>query len=253
MEQKFKSNIKLILIIIACIILIIIIRNLLVKEYNKSFIQKHVAKMYPNYTILEKNYEYLDSFWSTYYETSDDDFSLDISCLTSLQSKESGMRITIPFYHSKYQRYKENQYNGKNIKKMVEEYEKYWNSINNVKEIYDIELQISNVEISESNSCDIYEMTIYLKYQDNLDINSIINSINNLNTSLNVENINYVVAKGKIYESFNPWSESNIYYIVPEDMKKTDNNLNFDLYIEMYKKEDNKIERKYSEYYIKEQ
>jgi len=44
------------------IILIIIIRNLLVKKYNEIFVQKYVSKIYPNYTIVEKNYEYLDGF-----------------------------------------------------------------------------------------------------------------------------------------------------------------------------------------------
>ena len=63
MGQKLKKNkIKIILSIILTIILIIIIRNLLVKKYNEIFVQKYVSKIYPNYTIVEKNYEYLDGF-----------------------------------------------------------------------------------------------------------------------------------------------------------------------------------------------
>lgn len=253
MGQKLKKNkIKIILSIILTIVLIIIIRNLLVKEYNETFVQKYVSKIYPNYTIVEKNYEYLDGFWSTWYETEKDDFGLEITCLTSLQSKESGMRITIPFYHSRYQRYKDTKYNRKNIKKMLEEYERYWNSINNLKEIYNIELNISDVEISKSSNCDIYEMTIYLKYRDNLDIDEIIMNINNLETNLNVKNINYVVAKEDTFKTLNPWSESNVYYIVPDGMKRIDKNLTFDLYVEKYDRENNDIKGPYSEYYIKE-
>ncbi|MBE6147679.1 MAG: hypothetical protein E7168_05045 [Firmicutes bacterium] len=135
---------------------------------------------------------------------------------------------------------------------MVEEYEKYWNSINNLKEIYNIELNISNVEISESSSCDIYEMTIYLKYRDNLDIDEIIMNINNLETNLNVKNINYVVAKEDTYKTLKPWSESNVYDIVPDGMKRIDKNLTFDLYVEKYDRENNNIKGPYSEYYIKE-
>jgi len=251
--QKMKiEKIKIILSIILTIILIITIRNILVKKYNETFVQKYVSKIYPDYTIVEKKYEYLDDFWSTWYETEKDDFGLEITCITSLQSKESGMRISIPFYHSRYKHYKDTKYNRKNIKKMVEEYEKYWNSINNLKEIYNIELNISNVEISESSSCDIYEMTIYLKYRDNLDIDEIIMNINNLETNLNVKNINYVVAKEDTYKTLKPWSESNVYDIVPDGMKRIDKNLTFDLYVEKYDRENNNIKGPYSEYYIKE-
>ncbi len=134
---------------------------------------------------------------------------------------------------------------------MLEEYERYWNSINNLKEIYNIELNISDVEISESSSCDIYEMTIYLKYRDNLDIDEIIMNINNLETNLNVKNINYVVAKEDTFKTLNPWSESNVYDIVPDGMKRIDKNLTFDLYVEKYDRENNNIKGPYSEYYIK--
>ena len=61
--QKMKiEKIKIILSIILTIILIITIRNILVKKYNETFVQKYVSKIYPNYTIVEKNYEYLDGF-----------------------------------------------------------------------------------------------------------------------------------------------------------------------------------------------
>ncbi|MBE5822361.1 MAG: hypothetical protein E7311_07250 [Clostridiales bacterium] len=256
MEQNIKNkkriSIKYILGIIVIFILILVLYNILIEKYNKSFIEKYVAKIYSDYIIKDKSYEYLDDFWSTYYDIEEDDLSLEIICNTTLENKDTGMRITIPFYHSKYKNYTDTQYNRKNIKEMVEEYETYWNEINNVKSIYNIELQVSNVEITEADNCDIYAMAIYLKYEENIDMQQIINDINDIKTSLNIVNINYVVAKEEVYELLKPWYESNKYYIVQKDLKRIKENIsNFDLYIDTYKKEFNNIEKNYSEYYIK--
>ena len=215
---------------------------------NYNYIERYVDKNYPDYTITGKSYQYLSRFWSTYYDTEKDRFASDITCDTTLVNKNSGMQITIPFYHPKYQFYRDSQYNRKNIKDMVEEYENYWNAINDLKEKENIELNISNAIISEADNSDIYEITIYIKYKDGYDMQQMIKSINDIKTTLNINEINYLVAKEEIYDSLSPWTESNRHLIIPDDMEKIDNEASeVDLYIEVY----NNGVKEYYEAYIK--
>ena len=255
MKQEVEKNKKIksiiICIIIICIIIIsVIISKLIIQHNNKYYIEKYVGVVYPDYTIVDKSYEYLDWFWSGWYGTGSDDFRLEIICNTALVNNKTGMKITIPFYHSKYKEYRDTRYARKNIKNMVAEYEKYWNSINKLKDEYNVELNISNVKITEASNCDISEITVYLMHKDDTKIDKIISDINNINTSLNINNINYVVAKENYYKSLKPWIESNEYLIVPNSMKEIESEKNFDLYIERYKRKDNKLLKWVTRYYL---
>ena len=75
-----------------------------------------------------------------------------------------------------------------------------------------------------------------------------IKSINDIKTTLNINEINYLVAKEEIYDSLSPWTESNRHLIIPDDMEKIDNEASeVDLYIEVY----NNGVKEYYEAYIK--
>lgn len=248
--EKKKKN-KPILIIFGIIVALIIISKLTM-IYNKGYVERYVKFNYPDYRIIEKNYEYLDHFWSTWYDTEEDNFKSEIICNTMLRNNNTGMIVSIPLYHPPYRKYRDSEFGRKKVKKMVGEYEKYWYSINKLKETYNIELNVSNVEISESSSCDIYEITIYIKYKDNLKTDEIINTINNINTSLDIRNKNYVIAKEETYNNLYPWIESNKYIFIPKNLKKSKDDSNYDLYIESYHKENNQWEKRIPDYYLKE-
>lgn len=240
LKSKKEVCIRNILLGILGIVLIYII---FINIYNLMFIPYYVKKTFPNYTIENKSFEYLDYWWSTFYDTKFDSFFLEIRCNTILKNKETGMFITIPLYHYPFQIYREE----KNIKNKVQQYEDYWNSINNIKKKYNMDIQVSNVNILDSSYCDIFWITIYIKYQTHEKfIEQRINQINSINTSLDMHNISYVVSKEDIYESLRPWFNS---YYTADNMERIDNNsTEYDVYYVSYRKEDDKkriIQNKY--------
>lgn len=231
-----KKKLPIILIIIALIIAVLLIASTLkkeyVKDYNKNYINNYLVENYPDYKLVEVKYEYLDSFWSAYYDIEADDVNLEIICNATLQNMKTGMYITVPFHHEKNSTFKDTQYGRKNIKKIVEEYEKYWGSIEKIKTTYNSEIKVSNAQIEEADGSDIYELSIYII--DNVNAKEIITEINNIKTTVGIRNVNYVVTNESIYEELNPWLEPNKYLLVPDSMKSVDKEATFTLYIDNY-------------------
>lgn len=231
-----KKKLPIILLIALLIIIVLFVSSVLkkeyVKEYNKNYIQNYVAENYKDYKLISRKYEYLSTFWSSYYDIEEDDISKEIICNVTLQNMQTGMYITIPFHHEKNSVFKDTQYGRKNIKNIVKDYEKYWESIDKIKNNYNAEIKVSNAEIAEADGSDIYELSIYLI--DNVNAKTIIEEINNLKTPVGIRNVNYVVTNESIYETLNPWLEPNKYLLVPDDMKSVDKESNFTLYIDNY-------------------
>ena len=228
-----KNKIWIFIIVFFIIILYFVLRGPVINIINKDAVEKIVAENYPEYEIVDKNYMYLDHFWSTWYQSKNDDISLDIECNTTLKNKKTGMYVTIPFYHSKYGIYKENEYGHKNIKQLVNDYEKFWNELNDFSKKNGIEIYLSNAELTEAYNCDILELIIYIKEEKSMDSQEIINSIEKIDTNLIVlSDINYVVAKEKAFENFCPWTQSNIYELTlhNEKIKLTNDEQNYDFY-----------------------
>jgi len=233
------------------IVLYFVLRGPIISIVNKVAVEKIVAENYPEYEIVDKNYKYLDHFWSTWYQINNDDNSKDIECNTTLKNNKTGMYVTIPFYHSKYGLYKENRYGHKNIKQLVNDYEKFWKEVNDFSRKNDIDIYISNAELTEAANCDISELIIYIKEDKSMDSQEIINSIEKIDTNLKVlSGINYVVAKEKAFERFCPWTQSNIYELTlrNEKIKSTKDEKNYDFY-RVFKSSKSEITW-HKEYYI---
>ena len=231
-----KKKLPITLIILALIVIVLIIALILkkeyVKDYNKNFINNYLNENYEEYKLVDLNYEYFDSFWSTYYDIEEDNVNKEIICNTTLQNMKTGMYITIPFHHEKNNVFKDTQYGRKNIKKIVQEYEKYWKKIEEIKTTYSTEIKVSNAHIEEADGSDIYELSIYII--DNPSAKEIIEKINAIKTPVGIRNINYVVTNETIYEELSPWTESNKYLLVPDKMKSIDKEQQFTLYIDNY-------------------
>lgn len=231
-----KKKLPIILIIITLIVFILVIASILKKEYvqdyNKNFVNNYLSENHEDYKLVESKYEYLDSFWSTYYDTEEDDINKEIICNVTLQNMKTGMYITIPFHHDKNSIFKDTQFGRKNIKKIVQEYEKYWKKIDEIKTTYNTEIKVSNAHIEEADGSDIYELSVYIL--DNPNAKEIIEKINSIPTTVGIRNINYVVTNASIYEELNPWIESNKYLLVPDNMKSIDKEQQFTLYIDNY-------------------
>ena len=223
-----NKKITIALIIAAFILIINVIIGIKIIG-NATYVKRYINRNYPNYIIIEKNYEYLNQFWATYYETDRDKMFSEVICNTTIKNKNTGMYVTIPFSHSIMGSYKDPELGEKSIKKMVKKYERYWKNINRVTNKYNIDINISNVEISEAYNNDIYDMTIYIK-SNNTDIYEAINEIEKLNTSLDIENIYYVVANEEVYNTLSPWTEANR-YIIERKMKPVKNKSEADFYI----------------------
>lgn len=231
-----KKKIPIILIIAIFVIVTLLVISTLKKEYitdyNKNYIQNYVAEHYQGYKLVSVKYEYLDTFWSTYYDIEEDDVNLDIICNATLQNMQTGMYITVPFHHKKNSTFKDTQYGRKNISEIVDEYKKYWESIEKIKTTYNTEIKVSNAKIEAADGSDIYELSIYLI--DNVNAKEIITEINNLKTTVGIKNVNYVVTNESIYKELNPWLEPNKYLLVPDSMKSVDKEATFTLYIDNY-------------------
>jgi len=237
-----------ILIIFIIIMLYFTLKVLIINIINKDAIEKNVAKNYPEYEIIDKNYMYLDYFWSTWYHTKDDNLFFDIKCNATLRNKYTGMCVAIPFYHSNCGLYKDNRYGCKNIKQLVKDYEKFWNKVNDLSRKNNVEIHLSNVQLTEANNCDITELTIYIKEEKSKDSQEIMDSIEKIDTNLIfLSDIQYIVAKEKAFKDFSPWNQANIYEITLGNRKieSTKDELNYDFF-RAYKSEI----KWYKEYYI---
>jgi len=229
MKNKKIKNIELPLCILALSILIYIIMTI----SNNNYIKKYISNNYPNYVIIEEDYKYLDNFWSTWYDTKHNMISKEIICNTHLKNKNTGMYITIPFYHPRFGLYRPSEYGKKDIKELVNEYEKYWNNINELKNKYLNELNVSDAIIIESSNEDIYQMIVYIKYKKDLDIYNFVQDIDKIKTNIQINNIHYIIAKEDAYNHLKPWTESND-LIALKGMKRVNDNINFDV-IDIYK------------------
>lgn len=231
-----KKKLPIILLILLLITIVLFVSQILKKEYvidyNKNYIQNYITENYQDYKLVSVKYEYLDTFWSSYYDIEEDDVNKEIICNATLQNMQTGMHITIPFHHDKNSVFTDTQYGRKNIKNIVKEYEKYWESIDKIKSNYKTEIKVSNAQIEETDGSDIYELSIYII--DNVNAKDIITKINDLKTPVGIRNVNYVVTNELIYEKLDPWLELNKYLLVPDNMKSVDKESNFTLYIDNY-------------------
>lgn len=234
--DNMKKKLPIILLILLLIIIVLFVSQILKKEYvidyNKNYIQNYITENYQDYKLVSVKYEYLDTFWSSYYDIEEDDVNKEIICNATLQNMQTGMHITIPFHHDKNSVFTDTQYGRKNIKNIVKEYEKYWESIDKIKSNYNTEIKVSNAQIEETDGSDIYELSIYII--DNVNAKDIITKINDLKTPVGIRNVNYVVTNELIYEKLDPWLEPNKYLLVPDNMKSVDKDSNFTLYIDNY-------------------
>ena len=225
MNKKEKITLIVGLLLIALVVLYFIFKN----SYNESYIEKYINKNYPNYEVVEKNYEYLSHFWSTWYDTEMDDPNKDIICNTTIQNKDTNMYITIPFYHPKYGLYRASQYRKKDMKKMVSEFEKYYSSINEIKDKYNIALKISEVTLTEASNGDIFSMIIYIKQNDTIDMYKVIDEIDSIKTTLDIKEMHFIIAKDYVFNDLSPYRESNYLIVTIDNMTKVNEEDNYNV------------------------
>ena len=241
-----KNKLKTIVCILSCLLaaVIIAIIAVIVTKYNDApnvisgtskprKVEEFVKLYYPDYTIVEKKYEYLNGLWSTWYDTDEDDREKEIICNTVLRNNETGMYISVPFYHPPNRPYQESKYGRKNIREMVKKYEQYWNQINSVAKKYGVETNVSYVKLTEANNIDaVNGVAIYMKYKTSVDyMNNVIAEMEDITTTLMLGDVTFVVAKDDAYERLSPWTEDNYYYITLRMMDKTADQWNFEVFV----------------------
>lgn len=231
-----NKKIKILLIILGLILLfffLFIIRNKFVGVYNETFIEKYVAKNYPDYAIVDYSYlGYSDLLWEVEEDLEKDYINYEVYCDTLLQHKNTGMYISIPFYHDKYGFYKDSKYNKKNIKYLVNKYEVYWNAIQKIAEKHNIELKIASAIFTEASNYDISEVTIY--FPTKVRNSKLIDDINNLNVDIEIGDINYVFVEENHYRELSPWIEPNTYISVLDGLSRVGKDDEYSVYIETY-------------------
>ena len=202
---------KKIIIVLLVLIALLAGRLIFTSIYNSSYVEKYIKKNYKDYSIVSKDYEYLDHFWSTYYDIDKDSLNKDIICNTTLKNEKTGMYVTIPFYHPIRWMYRDSQYGRKNMKEKVKEYTSYWNKLNEVKDTYNLEMKVSTARLTEASNLDVSDLLIYIN-SDNLSdttINEILESIKNVETNLKIYELDVILANSKTYKALDPYINNN--------------------------------------------
>ena len=234
-DSMKKKRIKIVVKVLLIILLIVILRWPVINGINEIIIEKTVTKKYPEYEIIDKKYTYSDFLFHNHHDIENDDFYKEIYCNTTLRNKKTGMYVTIPFKHSRFGLFKDDMYDYKDIKQLVNTYEKYWNEVNDFSKKNGIEVYLSNVEITTASNCDISDLIIYIKEDKSKDIEEFIKSIDKIDFNLRLlssSDIHYVVANEKTFEKFRPWFQSNIFKLTFNYgiIEPTEDEQNYDFY-----------------------